>query len=134
MHRILFVATDNLVLDALLNAEAFYDLYLFDDKGFASMVEVSLSSREEINLMMQYLFASQSQLSLIAKKDGVVIYDISPAKDKLVSHYHLESFYQEWLHEMGRNNNMDEYGIFLDVIGYLHRNKQEVFINDCRYC
>ncbi|AHM59226.1 hypothetical protein D770_04795 [Flammeovirgaceae bacterium 311] len=57
MIRILFVATDAIDLNALLNSEAFYDLYLFEDEeGFISMVEVTLNSKVEIDLMLQHLF------------------------------------------------------------------------------
>ncbi|AHM59225.1 hypothetical protein D770_04790 [Flammeovirgaceae bacterium 311] len=52
------------------------------------------------------------------------VFDISSIKDKKVSYEDLEGFYQEWLQKTGRDNNLDEYGMFLDVISYLKRNQQ----------
>ena len=131
MIDIFLIARDEFDPNVILNPDEFLNHYLFEDEDEnLSLAHMTLNNKEEIELLIKYLFHSSEPVSVKHQTDKIEIIDISDLKSSITSYEQLKDYYQDWIEESGRESHMDEYGALLGIIGYVQRNqdKKNLFI------
>lgn len=103
-----FIASDNFDLKEFDNVERFVDSY----PDFQS---VFLNNENELILLLDLLGIGNTSIHKINNLDFSKIWDLSNSKLPEFNEEQFDNFYQDWIRESKRDNNMDEYGnlIFL---------------------
>lgn len=79
---------------------------------------VVLSSSQQLELLLKLLgIEGYQKVELPESKDFEGVIDISANKFPELSKDGFEEFYEKWLLESGRDNNMDEYGQLTSILG-----------------
>lgn len=125
MIDINLIAVDNYDLSNLMKEESMINNYLFLEKsGHPSIESYTLDSLNTFNLILKYLFKNHLTAHPLFINELVLIFDLTHEIKKIVSFEELEKFYADWIKETKRDNTMDEYGMFIGLIGYVQRNKE----------
>ncbi|WP_224995076.1 hypothetical protein [Cesiribacter sp. SM1] len=134
MIDIFLIARDEFDPSVILNPDEFLDHYLFEDEDEnLSLAHMTLNNKEEIELLIKYLFNSLEPVSVKHETDQIEIIDISDLKSSIASYEQLKEYYRDWINESGRDSHMDEYGALLSIIGYVQRNQDKknlLIVND----
>jgi hypothetical protein len=127
--EITILATNNYDLRLLADRSKFLETYLFEEPGgFVSVESTEIDSSDNVRILIKYLFNNEEPLTEIYKDNTISIIDLSNHGRHISTFNDLENFYPQWLIETGRENNMDEYGMFIGFIGYLQRHIADKFI------
>ena len=103
-----FIASDNFDLKEFDNVERFVESY----PDFQS---VFLNNENELILLLDLLGIGNTSIHKIDNLDFSKIWDLTNSKLPEFNEKQFDNFYQDWICESKRDNNMDEYGnlIFL---------------------
>ncbi|HMH23639.1 MAG TPA: hypothetical protein VK563_17755 [Puia sp.] len=94
------------------------DQYFLTDNGEMLVAATFFDREETINQLTRFLFQGNEPATEIFRDHDNYVLDLSPLRQQLIDFDFLESNYQKWIEETGRENTMDEYGILIDFIGY----------------
>jgi hypothetical protein len=123
VNELFFIAVDHYNESDLINESTFFNHYLDEDEnGFLTIQSFIIDRKENIEKLVKFMFLSNSHKIVIKETENVDLYDLTAQINNHIDFDILEDKYQEWLAISGRDNNMDEYGNMLDLIGYLKRN------------
>jgi hypothetical protein len=92
--------------------------HLLNAAGEIILAQASSDTERLVSQLIEFLFQTKETPREVYRDAENYILDLSPMKDRLITFNHLESLYQNWLQVTGRENNMDEYGMLLDFIGF----------------
>ena len=110
------ISTDEYVLEELIYDDI-PEKYFYTDKGELLVASSFLESEKTVYQLLQVLFQNKATLVEVYRDDRAFVLDLSTLREHLIDFDRLDAFYQNCIAETGRENNMDEYGMFLDYIG-----------------
>jgi len=120
---LIFIATDLIDTDVLLNEDKFLEEYLVeeDENGYIGFESAYIDNESNLEKMLSFLFGSRVELKRLASSNGKEVFDLTEFKQTCITTDELEGRYQEWIKSSGRENTMDEYGNLINIIGYVRR-------------
>lgn len=123
MIDLVFVATDSVELEVLMDEQRFFDCYYRSDEvWFESSF---IDSYERLANMLRFIFNTDVAMRWLFSENGKGILDLTSYKEAVISEIELDKRYDEWLEIVGRENNMDEYGSLCCVAAYIRRSMQK---------
>ena len=122
----IFLATDEYSLGSVLSEDQFFDKYLFTDKdGFISLETSNFNSFNETIDLVKFLFTNANISTEFYSDSQIKIFDFTDQMKSIIAYEKFEELYPNWIELTKRENTMDEYGMLICFIGYLHRNQQK---------
>ena len=124
-----FIATNQLDPEILLDETKLFQSYLIEDsKGFLALESTTIDNEFNLSLMLKFLFGDGFEsLELIRAGDQIIL-DLTEYKQECITFKELDEKYQDWIIGSGRDNNMDEYGSLLGIVGYVNRNIDKTYL------
>jgi hypothetical protein len=120
------IATNQIDLSNLLIEDDMIESYLFEEEsGHTSIEALTLDSLDNFNLALKFVFNGYQSPSFLAKSDKTFVIDLSNYTKNVLTIDDIDGFYQDWLTKSNRDNNMDEYGMFIGIIGYIRRHQDK---------
>jgi hypothetical protein len=114
-----FVATDKIDYEILLNENKLFDTYLKKENGLESAF---IDNTDNLSKLLAFVFKKNVELKELISDNDKILYDLTNYKDDCIKTDELETKYQDWINLSGRENNMDEYGNLIGIIGYIQNN------------
>jgi hypothetical protein len=119
---LVFIATDLIDTEVLLNEDELLEEYLVEDEnGYIGLESAYIDNESNLEKMLNFLFGTKVELKRLASSNGREVFDLTEFKQTCITTDELEGNYQEWIENSGRDNTMDEYGNLICIIGYVTR-------------
>ncbi|MBS1612027.1 MAG: hypothetical protein JST49_04345 [Bacteroidetes bacterium] len=123
---LIFVATDTIEFDVLLDEDKLIEKYMMDDnRGLESAYA---KNEEDAIKTLQFVFGKNVALNDLVADNGKRAIDLSAYKGNVISFEELEEKYAAWIESTGIENNMDTYGHLIFIIGYAKRNIEKKYL------
>lgn len=123
---LIFVATDTIEFDVLLDEDKLIEKYMMDDnRGLESAYA---KNEEDAIKTLQFVFGKNVALNDLVADNGKRAIDLSAYKGNVISFEELEEKYAAWIESTGIENNMDTYGHLICIIGYAKRNIEKKYL------
>lgn len=123
---LIFVATDTIELDVLLDEDKLIEKYMMDDdRGLESAYA---KNEEDAIKTLQFVFGTSVVLKDWVAGNGKRAIDLSAYKCNVISFEELEEKYAAWIESTGIENNMDTYGHLICIIGYAKQNIEKRYM------
>lgn len=116
---LIFVATDKIDYEILLNENKLFDTYLKKENGTESAF---IDNNDNLTKLLTFVFKKRFELKELISDNDKILYDLTEFKSDCITTDELELKYQQWITLSGRENNMDEYGNLIGIIGYIRSN------------
>ncbi len=129
--ELIFVATDDVNLNDLLDEESLFRTYLNSDPNGELLLEAAeIDSADNLQKLLKFLFFTEDNIEAVVVKAEKQVFELTQYRNKCLTFEQLENRYIKWLEISGRENTMDEYGNLLGIVGYINRNrgKQNLFL------
>ena len=125
MIDISFFSPKNHEIIDFIDDVIFYDKFVFEEEnGHLSIEDSYVQKWENVSKLFDFIFKGQIvQITSIYKDSSLKIYDLSKFKNNILTFEDLENNYQKWIQISGQENTMDEYGMFIGIIGFFERNQ-----------
>ncbi|ERJ61321.1 hypothetical protein [Sphingobacterium paucimobilis] len=117
---LMFIATDTVDLKVFLDDDPLFATYLGNETGIESSYT---ENQDNLILLLEFIFNTKVTLTELTESANRKVYDLTFYKDRCISIEDLERNYLIWIEESGHDNNMDEYGNLVSIIGYIRRNQ-----------
>lgn len=123
---LIFIATDTIEHDILLDEGKLIEKYMMDDgRGLESAYA---RSEEDAIKTLQFVFGKNVALKHLIAYNGKLAIDLSAYKSNVISFEELEEMYAAWIESTGIENNMDTYGNLICIIGYVKINIEKKYL------
>lgn len=127
--EVIFVSTDLLDLASLKDKDRLFNKYLFEEiGGHMSIEELDIDSVDNSLKLVRYAFNCHDGFKEVFRDEKAILYDLSSVRMGIIDFDRLEETYKEWISISGRDNNMDEYGGLIGLIGYVNRYKDKQYL------
>jgi hypothetical protein len=113
---LIFVATDKIDFDELLNENRLFEKYITEDLGIESAY---IDNFKNLKNLLNFIFNKDFELSEIASNEDKQIFDLTEYRNSCIKTKELEEKYNEWILLSKRENTMDEYGQLIGIISYI---------------
>lgn len=119
---LLFIATDHIDTEVLLNEDKLIEEYSVEDEnGYVGIESAYIDNESNLEKMLNLLFGTKVELLRLASGNGKEVFDLTEFKNTCITTDDLKRSYQEWIIKSGRENTMDEYGNLVSIVGYITR-------------
>lgn len=122
---LMFVATDVIDKEVFLDDNRLFSIYLSDEMGIESSF---IDNHNNLIRLLNFVFKTNVNLTELTSSKDRTVYDLTSYKTNCISTDTLEKEYQMYLEDTGRENNMDEYGKLIGIIGYIKRNADKTHL------
>lgn len=102
--------------------------YFYNDNEELLVASNIFDTEKTVYQLINFLFQSNAPAIEIYRDDYTFVLDLSSFRKQLIDFDYLDSFYQNWIAETGRENTMDEYGMLLDYIGHARQNMNKKYL------
>jgi len=116
---LIFVATDNIDCEILLNDQKLFDT--FSNNNELLLESSFIDNYDNLIRMLSFLFKTDTKLKKLASNNAKDVFDLTSYKQNCLSEDELEINYNEWIDIVKRENTMDEFGHLLGIIHYINR-------------
>lgn len=124
-----FIATNKIETETFLDeALLFYKFIELDERGQMGIESCYIDSKENFKRLLSFLFDKEIELKVIGGIKGKELIDLSLYKNNCITTNKLSDCYEKWLTISSRENSMDEFGMLLNLIEYIKRNKAKEFL------
>ena len=113
---LIFVATDKIDFDELLNENRLFEKYITEDLGIESAY---IDNFKNLKNLLNFIFNKDFELSEIASNEDKQIFDLTKYRNSCIKTKELEEKYNEWILLSNRETTMDEYGQLIGIISYI---------------
>jgi hypothetical protein len=119
--------TNEYVLEEIIGDDI-PEKYLINDRNEFTCASNTINSEKNVYQLINFLFQSSSLATEIYRDDNNYVLDLSALRGQLIDFGYLEEYYSKWIEETERENNMDEYGMLLDFIGYAKKSMNKQYL------
>jgi hypothetical protein len=125
MIDISFFSPKSYEITDFIDDDIFFEKFVFEEEnGHLSIEDSYVQNWESVPKLFNFIFKGQSvEISSIYENFSLKIYDLSEIKNYVLTFEDLENDYQNWIQISGHENTMDEYGMFVGIIGFFERNQ-----------
>ena len=123
VSEIYFFATNN-IDDKIIFKNDTYEVLEEDKDGHLTLVGFTIEPRKT-KTFLEFIFNLANEFSNINNNE---IIDLSKYKHNCITYEYLQGNYFKWLELSNRENSMDEFGSILEVIEYIKRNKDKIYL------
>lgn len=113
---VIFVATDKIDLDELLNENRLFEKYITEDLGIGSAY---IDNFKNLKILLNIILKKDFELTEIASNEDKQIFDFTEYKNCCIETNELEEKYNQWISISKRENTMEEYGQFIGIVSYI---------------
>ncbi len=124
------LSTDKEISPATLAGDIIPDEYLYDEHGKICFTSMLFNDHKTVTDLIQTLFQNPGSIVKIYSDYRSYVYDLTQQRERLIGEDDLDSVYEKWLVQTGRDNTMDEFGMIVDFHGYIEQdlNKKYLFL------
>jgi hypothetical protein len=121
------IAANEYVLEELVKKDI-PEKYFWNDKGELLFAGTILDSERTVYKLVQFLFQNKATAIEIYRDDHATVLDFTPFRNQLIDFDYLDSFYQTWIAETGRETTMDEYGMLREFIWHARQTTNKKYL------
>ena len=123
---VIFVATDSINLEILLDEYKLIESFAKDDEW--GIEYAGTRNQEDLICMLTFFFKQSVVLTELTSNDDKKIYDLTHYKSNCITTEEFESEYENFLLTSKRNNTMTQYGILWCAISYIQNNIDKKYL------
>jgi hypothetical protein len=123
---ITFLACDHYRLSSLLDEDSFYAQHLFlEPDGHASIEQITFDPQQHPGPFISILFGATAKLPKLYHTEELLVLEAYSHWKNVITFKKLESLFPDRIEISKRSNTMDEYGLWISIIGYISRHSSK---------